>query len=196
MSGTPVAAKRRLRRALSALRRAVPAHRREAAGLAVAQHLISCPCVVRARRVALYAALPDELPTRALFDALKKADLPRLLPRLRDDRLEFAPVEDWEALVVGRFGVREPAVERSAVALGEGDVVVVPGLAFDLMGNRLGRGRGYYDRTFAPSEAAGPLLIGACFAGQLVAEVPTDSRDRRVDAIVTERGLRWITRSP
>ncbi len=171
----------------------VSAERRRACGAAVARSLMACPSVTRARRVALYAALPDELDTRALFEALADRGLPRLLPRISGRRLEFAPVESWDALQPGRYGVREPAPTQSAVALGPRDVVVVPGVAFDTSGNRLGRGQGYYDRAFPPEASHGPLLIGAAYADQVVAEVPHDSRDRRVDAIVTEDGLRWTT---
>ena len=67
----------------------------------------------------------------------------------------------------------------------------VPGMAFDAAGGRLGRGRAHYDRTF-PEHAESPCLVGVAFARQVVAEVPRDSHDRAMDAIVTEDGLRWI----
>ena len=69
-------------------------------------------------------------------------------------------------------------------------VVLVPGLAFDRSGNRLGRGGGDYDATFPPGEVA-PRLVGVAWEFQLVTDVPHGSHDRRVDAIVTERGWVW-----
>jgi 5-formyltetrahydrofolate cyclo-ligase len=150
---------------------------------------------VRAARVALYAATPDELPTRPLFEGLTATRTVRLLPRIRGNALEFAAVERWDELRPGRYGVLEPPADRPRVALGPGDAVVVPGVAFDASGNRLGRGGGYYDRAFPPADGAAPLLVGAGYAFQLLESVPHDSRDRAVDAIVSEVGLRWVQRS-
>jgi 5-formyltetrahydrofolate cyclo-ligase len=70
------------------------------------------------------------------------------------------------------------------------DVVVVPGVAFDRAGHRLGRGGGFYDRAFA-NACPGPLRIGAAYMFQICSEVPHGSRDRSVDAIVTECGMLW-----
>jgi 5-formyltetrahydrofolate cyclo-ligase len=159
----------------------------ERAALGVAERALALVSIREAARIALYAALPEELPSRPLFDALGASGKLRLLPRVRGEDLEFAPAGDWGELRAGRFGVLEPPAEVAPVALGSEDVVIVPGLAFDAAGGRLGRGRGYYDRAFA-ARAAAPLLIGAAYALQRVERVPRDSRDRRVDAIVTERG--------
>ena len=79
----------------------------------------------------------------------------------------------------------EPPPAHESVGLDPGDLVLVPGVGFDRAGNRLGRGGGHYDRTFV---AGGPRLVGVCFQLQLVERVPHDSRDRPMDAIVTERG--------
>jgi len=155
----------------------------------VADRLLADPGVRGANRVALYAALPDELPTRPLFEALRSAGVRCLLPRIRDGGLSFVAVAEWEALAPGKYGVLAPPPDLAAEQLAPGDVAIVPGVAFDRRGNRLGRGGGHYDRTFAE---AGPHLIGAGYALQIVPEVPVDSRDRSMDAIVTERELRWL----
>jgi 5-formyltetrahydrofolate cyclo-ligase len=181
------AAKRRLRDRLVARRRAVTPETAQAAARAVTEHLCAEAAVVGAARVGLYAALPDELPTRPVFEALA-ASAVLLLPRLREQALEFAPVARWEDLQPGRYGILEPAARIGAVALAEGDVVLVPGVAFDRAGNRLGRGGGFYDRAL-PGGAGSPLRIGVAYDFQLVDSVPHDSRDRPVDAIVTEREL-------
>jgi 5-formyltetrahydrofolate cyclo-ligase len=172
------------------LRALAPEEAERAAG-EVAERVLALPEVRRAPRVALYAALVGELPSRPLFDALGAARKLRLLPRTRGAALEFAPADDWEGLVPGGFGVLEPPVGVPAVALGPDDVAVVPGLAFDRAGRRLGRGRGYFDRAFGAAAPA-PFLLGAAFALQIVERVPSDSRDRRVDAIVTERGAHRV----
>lgn len=127
---------------------------------------------------------------RPLFDALRSLGQEPLLPRIRGQSLEFAPVHASAGLQRGRFRVFQPQWGVSAQHLRPGDVVVLPGLAFDRAGNRLGRGGGFYDRAFG-GQGSAPLLIGAGYAFQLVSRVPHGSRDRRVDAIVTERGLIW-----
>jgi 5-formyltetrahydrofolate cyclo-ligase len=189
--------KRRLRREIGARRREVAPDEAEAAGRAAAERLLSEPRLAGSSRVALYAALPDELPTRPLFEALAARGVPRLAPRtLAEGRLAFAPVERWEDLVVGRFGVLEPPAGAAAARLDPGDLVVVPGLAFDAAGHRLGWGAGYYDRAFPTASGepgrAGPRLVGFAYELQLVDRVPHDSRDRGMDAIVSERRTLWV----
>jgi 5-formyltetrahydrofolate cyclo-ligase len=73
------------------------------------------------------------------------------------------------------------------------DLVLLPGIAFDREGNRLGQGQGWYDRTFAEHDRG--CLIGAGFALQVVATVPAGSRDRGVGMILTERGFTRVTRT-
>jgi len=103
--------------------------------------------------------------------------------------LEYARVDQWGDLRPGRYRVLEPVPEIPATALGEGDLVVLPGVAFDASGGRLGRGLGYYDRTFPVGASGAPILFGLAFACQLVDRVPRGVHDRGVDAVVGEFGL-------
>jgi len=177
----------------AALRRVEPGEAARA-GREAARRILELAELAAAPRVALYAALADELPSRDLFDALRRRGTPTLFPRCLDDgRLAFAAVRRWEDLVPGRYGLAEP--REGAVALEVADVVVVPGLAFDAQGRRLGRGGGYYDRTFPPGGTA-PFLVGAGFAFQRVAEVPAGPDDRAMDAVVTDRETRRVARAP
>jgi 5-formyltetrahydrofolate cyclo-ligase len=186
------AAKRELRRLAAARRRALSAAEADAVAARVCEHLFAEPTIADARRVALYAALPDEVPTRPLYEALASAGTPCLFPRVAPGRrLVFALVERWEDLHPGGYGVLEPSEAAPVFEPGHGDVVVVPGVAFDREGRRLGRGAGYYDRTFPPSDRPQPLLFGVSCEVQIVESVPCDSRDRAMDAIVTERAFRW-----
>jgi len=143
-----------------------------------------------ARRWALFASLRSEVWMRPLFEAIRRGGGVPLVPRVRGDRLDFVAVRDWGDLRSGVFGVPRPSAGRDAYRLAPGDVVILPGLAFDRAGHRLGRGHGFYDRTFA-AVAPSPLRIGACYHFQLLDHVPHGSHDRRVDAIVTERGMIW-----
>ncbi|HEX7788202.1 MAG TPA: 5-formyltetrahydrofolate cyclo-ligase, partial [Methylomirabilota bacterium] len=163
---------------------------RENAGRAVAAALAGSRIFLGARRIALYAALPDELPSRPTFEAARAAGHEVLLPRVAAGRrLVFHPVRAWDELRPGRYGVPEPDAAGVAIAPGPGDLVLVPGVAFDAAGHRLGRGGGFYDATFPPG-AGGPLLVGVGFELQIVDAVPHAAHDRSMDAIVTERGLR------
>lgn len=179
------ARKAQLRARMAERRRALePAEARRAAE-AVAARVGGLRAFRQARTVAVYAALPDELPSRPLFEAVRAAGKRAALPRVAGDRLEFAAVDAWEELVPGRYGVAEPRPD--AVAEAPGELVIVPGVAFDRAGHRLGRGKGFYDRTFAPGGPAG-VLVGVGYAFQVLDEVPHGPGDRRMDVVVTEAG--------
>ena len=101
--------------------------------------------------------------------------------------LKFREWAPGVAMVAGEFGALIPA-EGAWVAP---QVVIVPLLAFDARGYRLGYGGGFYDRTLQGLRAKGPVLaIGFAFAAQEVDEVPTDAFDQKLDMVVTEKGLR------
>jgi 5-formyltetrahydrofolate cyclo-ligase len=182
--------KHALRRDMALRRRSVPADVAETVARAATDVLMATDVASTAPRIGLYAALRDELPSRPLFDAVVSARKEAWLPRMGPGRsLEFARVRCWGELMPGPHGVMEPAASQLAEALAAEDVVVVPGVAFDARGNRLGRGGGYYDVTFPPGAPA-PTLIGMAYEFQIVDAVPHDARDRRVDALVTECQLR------
>ncbi len=191
MSAQLLESKRQLRRQMLRRRREVPAAEADRAARAAAESLINSKPARSARRIALYAALPGELPSRPLFDAVVKNAGAALLPRTVDsERLEFFSVVCWEQLRPGRYGVPEPPADAPAIPLEAGDLVVVPGLAFDSKGNRLGHGKGYYDRAFASGTGESPMLVGFGYEFQVVDDVPHGELDRRMDAIVTERVIR------
>ena len=220
MSAEIVRAKAQLRSELGRRRRAVEPAFALRAGRAACAHLEGCPAFRNANRVALYAALPDEFPTRACFELLRKRGVETCFPRMLAEGLRFGCVSSWEDLEPGRYGVLEPPEGAVLRALEEVDLVLVPGLAFDARGNRLGRGGGHYDASLPAGDRGaafghqgtprkrqstprvdqgssrsgrGPQRIGLAYAFQVLSEVPHGSRDRRVDAIVTESGLQWCS---
>lgn len=113
------------------------------------------------------------------------------LPRIEGERLIFHRVAEPERdLCLGQFGAREPfSKDATRVSLEDAAAILVPGLAFDGQGGRLGRGGGFYDR-FLEASGGKARRIGVCFACQLVERVPLEAHDARLDAIVTEDG--WI----
>jgi 5-formyltetrahydrofolate cyclo-ligase len=191
------ARKRRLRASLRRSRPEVPAARALAAAEAVAARVVALPEFGAARRVALYAALSEELPTAPLFERARGAGKRLLWPRLVEGRLEFAACPRPEDLCPGALGIPAPPASLPAEIPGTGDLVVVPGLAFDAAGRRLGRGGGHYDRAFPPGRPGAPLLVGVGYAFQLLEEVPAGAQDRRMDAVITEaRLVRVLLPSP
>ncbi|GAC1347154.1 MAG: 5-formyltetrahydrofolate cyclo-ligase [Myxococcales bacterium] len=138
------------------------------------------------RTVALYAALPSEVQTDALAGALSLAGKLVCYPVVRDDvrALDFRRFSG--SFRTGALGVREPQGEL--VPLSEIDLFVVPAIAADAAGGRLGRGRGHYDATLA---AAGTraLRVALLFDWQIVPAVPVDAHDQRIDAVCTDQRL-------
>ena len=168
-------------------RRAVPPTEARRRAEAVAAHLVPTREWRGAARVALYAALPDELPTAPLWQAAQAAGIPVLWPRVVGDVLEFALCEEGE-LVSGRYGVSAPPERLPVCDLAHGDLLVVPAVAFDAAGRRLGRGGGHYDRVLVGlPERASSVAIGYDF--QRIDEVPSGDHDVPVTLVVTDAGI-------
>ncbi len=164
-----------------------------AAGRRAAERVAEAPEFRERARLVLYAALPDELPTRPLYEIARSSAKTLLWPRTAGrGRLEFAPCLQWEDLIPERYGVLVPPPQQESVALGRDDLLLVPGVAFDLRGGRLGRGGGYFDRVLGAFEEWGPLSWGVGFEFQLVEEVPRELHDRTVSAVVTEHRVQRV----
>jgi 5-formyltetrahydrofolate cyclo-ligase len=183
--------KRALRAEVLAARMRLPPSEREAASLAVAERVASLPAFAAARTLALYPAMGAEVDTAEIARRAQAAGKRLAWPRLEPGALalSFAACLPGE-LVPGPAGTRQPPPGAPAVPLAEIDCVLVPGVAFDPGGLRLGRGRGHYDATLAalPRRAA---RVGLAFEVQLVAEVPREAHDAPLDAVVTERRVVW-----
>jgi len=137
-----------------------------------------------AETVLLYAPMPDEPDVERLFDPFKRI----CFPRFKVDRgYQSAIVETVQDLVVGKFGVKEPPLNADEVAGSSIDITLVPGLAFDENCNRLGRGRGFYDRWLP--QVSG-IKIGICFDHQLIGAVPNEPHDHQLDMVVMPSGLK------
>ncbi|MFK5926988.1 MAG: 5-formyltetrahydrofolate cyclo-ligase [Desulfuromusa sp.] len=150
----------------------------------IQQQLISSRCFVRAKTLALYSPINNEVATEQVFLEAKRLNKKIYYPRVHGDELEFFEVFTATDLSPGSFGVAEPAPEKKN-SIDELDLVVVPGVAFDLKGHRLGYGRGFYDRQLAGSlmEATS---VGLGFEIQLIDLLPTEDHDQALDFIATE----------
>lgn len=133
----------------------------------------------KARIVMIYSALTDEVQTQAFLEKWryrKKIILPTVVG---DDIIPVELAEDT-TFAVGDFNILEPQNEPYT---GGYDLIVVPGVAFDRNGNRIGRGRGYYDRFLC--KHLNVRRIGICFDFQLVDEVPTEPNDIKMDKVIS-----------
>ena len=144
--------------------------------------------IPRASVVGAYVAMEGEADPRLILKALAgcRFAFPRVAAKKQP--LAFHTGEPGSAFVTSAFGVPEPAPDWPRA---EPQILLVPMLAFDGDGYRLGYGGGFYDITLAALRAKGPLrAIGVAFAGQEVAQLPREAHDQKLDAIVTEKGVR------
>ena len=188
------AAKRELRRAAAAARDTVRG--REEAATAACSHLIALPAYRSAAAVLWYVSMPSELATAPAIEASLGEGKRVAVPWCDGEELGLWRLESMSELEPGTWGILEPPAARREdperrVAPDSIDLVVVPGLAFDARGRRLGHGKGYYDRLLERSAA---VRAGLCFGAQVFPEVPAGPRDAVMDWLVTERGARAVER--
>ncbi|MER7804687.1 5-formyltetrahydrofolate cyclo-ligase [Streptomyces parvulus] len=190
--------KRTLRRENLAARNRLTADDVRESGEALAARALGMPEVARARAVAAYVSVGAEPGTLALLDALRARSVRVLLPALlADNDLDWGEYAGTGSLARVRHGGRMDLFEPAGTRLGpdavtEADVVLLPGVAVDGRGLRLGRGGGSYDRVLARLERSGarPALLVLLYDREVVARVPAEPHDRPVDAVVTPSGVR------
>ncbi|MGW5653202.1 5-formyltetrahydrofolate cyclo-ligase [Streptomyces humi] len=173
---------------------------REAAG-GLARHALDLPALAGARTVAAYVSVGNEPGTLPLLDALLTRGVRVLLPvLLPDNDLDWGAYAGEGSLARvqhgGKMALFEPSGERLGpdAVLGA-DVVLLPGLAVDGRGMRLGRGGGSYDRVLARLAGAGahPALVVLLYDTEVVGHLPAEAHDRPVQAVVTPSGVRRFT---
>ena len=152
---------------------------------------LSLPIIARlkarlteAQTIMAYYSLPDEVCTHQLIDELVAEGKTVLLPRVLDEEtMELRRYTGRHDLREGAFHIMEP-VGALFTDFSSIDVALIPGVAFDDRGHRLGRGRGYYDRFLSSLRTVPTELIGLCFDFQKVKEVPVDEFDTPVDEVI------------
>ncbi|MGW7261973.1 5-formyltetrahydrofolate cyclo-ligase [Streptomyces sp. NPDC054842] len=187
-----------LRRELLSVRSRLTADDVRETGRALAARALELPELAHAGTVAAYGSVGSEPGTLALLDALRARRVRVLLPvLLPDNDLDWGAYTGEASLVSVRHGARmallEPAGERlGPAAVTDADAVLLPGLAVDGRGMRLGRGGGSYDRVLARLERAGadPALVVLLYDTEVVERVPAEPHDRPVHAAVTPSAVR------
>ena len=179
-----------VRREVRARLRDLSPEQRAAAEARIARRVWEVPQVAQARVLMLYASMPGEVGTDAIAGEAARRGITLVYPRCLDDRrLSLHAVDSLDRLVPGRYGIREPDADACPVREVRAiDAALIPGLAWDRAGNRLGRGAGYYDRLLADPEWRG-FRCGLFFGIQEFPTVPHDPWDATMQAIVTEAGI-------
>jgi len=190
------AAKLALRDQLETARGRVPLPVLSDRARAVAEQLLASPEVRRAATVAAYVSVGREPGTGPLLAGLVAAGKRVILPLLQPDNdLDWAVYRGPDSLLPARRGLLEPAgTALGPDAIGTADCVIVPGLAVDRSGLRMGRGGGSYDRALG-RVPVGTFTCVVLHASEVRDEVPADPHDRQVTAVVTEVGLLRFRRS-
>lgn len=141
--------------------------------------------------VAAFASIRGEIDTYPILEGVLAFGKKLALPHVSKDKtqLRFYEVKDLNALTPGEFGILCPEPVH-AVAMDKIDLILVPGLAFDLKGYRLGFGKGYYDRAL-PNLRPNALSVGLCYSFQLVDSVPAGTHDIPVKALLHEKDFKY-----
>lgn len=173
--------KRILRQSIRTMKASYSREELEALSFSLLQRLEEHPRFVEARTVLLYHSLPDEVGTHAFIDRwCNRKEI--VLPTVVGDDLELHRYTGPECLTLGSYGILEPSGELFT-DLNRINLAVIPGMAFDRHGNRLGRGKGYYDRLLPRLPRA--YRLGLCFPFQLLTEeIPHELHDCRMDEVL------------
>lgn len=155
-------------------------HEKISAAEEVFARLEATPAFMMAEHILMYHSLPDELSTRSFLS--KWRDRKHFyLPRVNGVNLDILPYDETR-LELGAFHIEEPTGENT-VSPEDIEMVVVPAVAYDRKGNRLGRGKGFYDRLLKSTKAT---KVGVGYEFQIVDEVPVESHDIKMDIVITQ----------
>lgn len=191
-----MSSKDKIRRKLIEQRRSLPHEGVAACSLAVVERIRALPEWMNARQALLYWPLPDEVDTRPLAVDLWQRGAMVLLPRCRPGHpgvMDLACVNCEDDLTEGSFSIMEP-IERCRVLEPDcadfaPDVALIPGVAFDREGYRVGYGGGYYDRLLESAHMGRCYKVGLCCEEFFMRKLPRDDWDRPVNAVCTEERL-------
>ncbi len=182
--------KREIRKRIMALRNAMPLEAIAAKSSAIVRRLTELREIRESSTLMVYLSFGSEVVTDGLIDWGWEAGKRIVVPFCHPESREMTPclLGGFAELETGHYGIREPKADSlRVVSPGEIDAVLVPAVAFDRQGYRVGYGGGYYDRFLPKVPRA--AKIGAVFACQIVPEVPRDRYDVQADRVVTEEGI-------
>ena len=176
--------KQALRRAIGEKKRALSADEIELRSARLAERLFETAAYRRAKSLYAYVAFNQEVRTRPIIERAWANGKRVAVPKIVDGEMRFVWLDGFDALAPqGAFGIPEP-IEDEPVADDDSALVLVPGLAFDARGHRLGYGGGYYDRWLA--EHPGHPTVALCYGFQRVERIEAEAHDVAVDDIISD----------
>jgi len=179
--------KRSLRQLMLARRRALTHDEWRDSSLQAQRNLLNLQEYLAASCIALYAPIQNETDTAEIFAAAILAGKRVLCPAFCGQEIVLRQVKEPFSFKMGKFGIPEPPLESSEYLADEPGLIVVPGVAFDPSGHRIGFGKGYYDR-FLNNPMRSAKLTGLCHDFQVTAEaIPAEEHDIRMDTVVTDK---------
>ncbi len=189
----PRPSKSALRQHFRQLRSQIPADYRAHAALAAAKILTEQTVFQSSTMIACYLPVKDEFDTLPMIEAIWRAKKHCYLPVLTEEKsLQFVQYDYGDVLHPNRYSILEPLDQSRRVPPEQLDIMLLPLLAFDRAGTRLGMGGGYYDRTLAFLQERGgekPKLIGVAYAVQEAKWLPSEPWDVGLEGVVTDRGF-------
>jgi len=177
-----------LRKSILSRRRALPAIEKTVADDAIQGALLASPEYMTTATVALYFSVNNEVSTEKVINHSLSVGKVLFLPAVEDGEMLFRRVASLDDLVTGRFGIMQPSSGCVAVDPEEIDLIVVPGVGFDLSGQRIGYGKGCYDKALHRLEGKGKLTA-LCYEFQLIDSLAGEQHDVNMDRIITERRI-------
>jgi len=177
-------AKRELRTRMRSVRAVLPKSAIAARSNAVCQRLETLPEFARAQVIVGFSAIRKEVDLSAVLERARQLGKQTGLPKVIGEQLELRVTNSQYPLVEGSFGILEPSDIAPLIEPASVDLVLVPGLAFDANGHRIGYGRGHYDRVL-PS-LANAFRVGVAYDFQLLAELPAEPHDIALHCVVTD----------
>ena len=179
--------KNRMRTVLLANRDALPPSVRATASRLIVGKICALAQYANAKTVMTYMGFGSEIETQPFFERIIADGKIAVLPRVDrgSQTLILHAARGMSDLLTGKWGIREPCADAPPVSIKEIDFLLMPGVAFDRFGNRLGYGRGYYDKLLVIADPA-LTRVAAAFSCQIVEAVPVGPTDQRIDCIITE----------
>ncbi len=175
--------KQSIRDQVIASRKAMLPTERTVANRAITDAVLAHPTVQAARTICVYISAPEEVDTHRLIDALFKQGKAVIVPKVVEDRLMLMPIDSWTDVRPGAFGLLEP-VGSQFINAKEAQLFLVPGVAFDREGNRLGWGKGFYDKLL---EKVSAPKIGLAYDIQILSRLPHTPYDIPMNTLITEK---------
>lgn len=185
--------KARIRQSIRAKRNSLSPSQRHLAGVHLSEQLHNQQIITKHQRIGCFLSFDGEISTQTIISQILQNNQSCYLPKLRPfkpNRLWFMPYNKDSRMGLNRYGIEEvDELPNHAIKVSDLDLVLLPLVAFDRVGNRLGMGGGFYDATFAHlnNKQAKPLFIGLAYQSQLVEDLPSDPWDLPLDGVCTEQ---------